>query len=50
MTLRFSVVVQIDTYPRAMSEKAAMERWKRIAKRIQRAAKSRSKISTVSVA
>lgn len=50
MKLRFSVVVTIDTYPRAMSEKAALEQWERIAKRIERAAKGRSKIRTVSVA
>jgi len=49
MKLSFSVVVCIDTYPRGMSEKAAMQRWQRIAKRIERAAKGRSKLATVSI-
>lgn len=49
MKLRFSVVVSIDTYPRTASEKAMAERWQRIAKRIERAAKGRSKLATVSV-
>lgn len=49
MTLRFSVLVRVDTYPRAMSQKAAHYRWARIAKRLERAAKGRSKIATVSV-
>jgi hypothetical protein len=49
MKLRFSVLVEIDTYPRAMSEKTAMKRWETTAKRIERAAKGRAKNRTVSV-
>ncbi|HVE17240.1 MAG TPA: hypothetical protein VNB29_10920, partial [Chthoniobacterales bacterium] len=49
MKLRFSVVVEIDTYPRAMTEKAALARWERTKKRLERAAKGRSKLATVSI-
>lgn len=48
-TLRFSVAVTIDDYYRPISGKAAAQQWERTKKRIERAAKGRSKFRTVSV-
>lgn len=48
-TLRFEVSVTIDSYNRTLGEAAITKEWERVAKRIARAAKGRSKLRSSQV-